>query len=172
MRRALVFAVAGALLALSGPGAVLAQPPSQSARAEARLPTQDLRAYLPKPVGGWKADGVFDEAEVFDPARRADQDYSRRQGEDGGVSLTITRGLSAGGGPRRLGPDPEVGGRVTSEVMVSGFRGYLVFEAENRTGRLEVRVGRCVVIVDGHDVDAEELVAFARAVDTARLAQA
>ncbi|NEX93680.1 hypothetical protein [Caulobacter sp. 17J65-9] len=135
----------------------------------------DLLRYVPKPVGGWKSDGLFDDAGVFDRSRKVYQEYSRLGGKEGGVSVTLTRGALGGSAlfgamsKPRLGPDPEEAGRVTSEVDVSGAKGYLTYEAGNRSGRIEVRFGDCTVIVEGYEVASSELLAFARAMDAAQL---
>jgi hypothetical protein len=137
----------------------------------------DLLRYVPKPIKGWKSDGLFDEAGFFDRSRKVYQEYSRLGGKEGGVSVTLTRGALGGSGlfgvatKPRLGPDPEVAGRVTSEVDVSGTKGYLTYEAGNRIGRIEVRFGNCTVVVEGNEVASSELLAFARALDAGQLSK-
>jgi hypothetical protein len=187
-----VFLSAGAVLAILGiagvpgvnaqslPAPVEALSGSQKAAQRSVQPGTesakvDLLSYVPAPINGWKSDGLFDDMDTFDRSRLVMQEYSRKSGEDGGVSVALNLLDGAAkllsNAKRRLGPDQEVAGRVTSEVDIGGFKGYLTFEEKNRTGRLEIMLGRCGAILEGHDVSSAELVAFARNLDVARISK-
>lgn len=148
-----------------------AQPSMKPGAASANV---DLLRYVPAPIDGWKSDGLFDEDGTFDRSRLVFQEYSRQSG-DGGVSVALNLLSNAasllGAVKRSLGPDREVAGRVTSEVDIGGFKGYLTFEEKNRIGRLEIVLGRFGAILEGHDVSSAELVAFARNLDVARISK-
>lgn len=180
---------AGAVLAVLGiagvPGAnAQSRPTSAEAlsggqkvaqRSGAESAKVDLLSYVPAPISGWKSDGLFDELGTFDRSRLVFQEYSRQSGKEGGLSVALHLLDSAanlnGNAKPRLGPDPEVAGRVISEVDIGGFKGHLTFEEKNRTGRLEIMLGRCGAILEGNNVSSAELVALARNLDVARISK-
>ncbi|NEX61916.1 hypothetical protein [Noviherbaspirillum galbum] len=130
---------------------------------------QKLDKYLPAKLGGWLTDPPSDPDNMFDHSLAVNQTFSLKN-QEGNLDIGIQRiqKNSRIGLPKleqaKLGRNPE-GGGVTSMLAVKDHKALLVYDAENKAGKLTMVAGTCVVTVEGGGVIQAQLMAAADAID-------
>lgn len=132
-------------------------------------PIQKLDKFLPAKVPGWITDPPFDDTGMSDHTHGVNQTFSAKN-QEGGLDFQIQRIRpdSRIGLPKlekaKLGQLPEGGGFASMQV-VKGHNALTEFDAENKSGKVTMVAGRCVVIVEGHGLTQPQLLAAAATVD-------
>lgn len=153
--------------------ALLAAAAAGHACAEAR---SGMTPFVPPPPAGWASSAPPNEVEDengMEPS--VAQGYGpEKPGVPGFLSIVFTHHsrhdmTSRFASPRPLGPNPFAPQFVTSLVKVNELDAYLIYDAAEEGGVLQMRVGRILVGITGGKVSPQQMIAFASSVDTARL---
>lgn len=145
-------------------------------RAGAVEPKSGMTPFIPPPPAGWSSPmppNETDDENGMEPS--VNQGYGPdAPGARGLLYVTLSRPSphdmpSRFQSPRPLGPSQFAPQFVVSQVKVNGLDAYLTYDAKEQGGVLEMRVGRVLVGIQGGAVTTEQMVAFARSIDTAEL---
>lgn len=144
-----------------------------SAAAEAR---SGMTPFIPPPPAGWSSPNPPNETEDengMEPSVNIGYGPDK-PGERGLLYVILSRPSphdmpSRFPSPRPLGPSQFAPQFVVSHVKVNELDAYLTYDAKEQGGVLEMRVGRVLVGIQGGAVTTDQIIAFARSIDTARL---
>lgn len=168
-RRSLLRAIA--VLALACPVPVMSAPPVQAQEL-----VSGMTPFLPPPPAGWEAPmgpNVREDDNGLEPA--VGQAYGPSSPNERGMYVVTinhpsAHDLAVAYPPSRpLGPNPMAPWMVTSHVKVNDLDAYLIYNQEAGSGILQMKVGRVSVGIQGGERTPEQIVAFARTMDTDRL---
>lgn len=144
--------------------------------AEAAEAKSGMTPFIPPPPAGWSSPMPPNETEdenSMEPS--VSQGYGPSDPGARGLLYVILTHPSAEDmpsrfqSPRPLGPSQFAPQFVVSQVKVNELDAYLTYDAKEQGGVLQMRVGRILVGIQGGAVSADQIVAFARSIDTARL---
>ncbi|MBA4014061.1 MAG: hypothetical protein C0481_19535 [Phenylobacterium sp.] len=147
-----------------------------AARAEAAEAKSGMTPFIPPPPAGWSSPTPPNETEDengMEPSVSIGYGPDK-PGERGLLYIILTHPSphdmpSRFQSPRPLGPSPFAPQLVVSHVKVNELDAYLTYDANEQGGVLQMRVGRVLVGIQGGATTTDQIVAFARSIDTARL---
>lgn len=147
-----------------------------SAAAQAAEPRSGMTPFIPPPPAGWSSPMPPNETEDengMEPS--VNQGYGPSDPGAQGLLYVILTHPSPHDmavrfpASRPLGPSAFAPQLVVSRVKVNELDAYLIYNAEEQGGVLEMKVGRILVGIQGGKVTADQIIAFASSIDTARL---
>ena len=131
-----------------------------------------LEAFLPGPLDGWTAEDAGSQAQgaaMFGGGVMAERRYSK---DSASVRLQIVTDSPLLQGMMVMFTNPAFaaadGGKLE---RIKGQRAIVKYNASNKEGKIDIVIAnRILVTIEGNDVLKEDLVAYAGAVDYAKLA--
>lgn len=134
----------------------------------------NLGGFMPPAPEGWQATETHFTEDPNGMEPFASRIYApAKPGSSSGFSITFTRpgpaDLASYFDDKRLGPNPFMPEMVTSLVKVDSLDAWLTWNESVRGGVLEMKVGRVQIGILASEVSREQLLAFGRSIDVARL---
>ena len=135
-----------------------------------QLTSEGLKNFLPKPLEGWKAkEAKSQNLGMMGGSAGIEQQYWKASsGDQGGSSVTMT---IVGESPMFQGMmqmfNPAIAGSSGGKLQkIKRNKAIVKYSADNRDGEIMINVDKkYLVIINGSNVDKEDLMNYAKAVD-------